>query len=151
MKTFVSDRRQKPRGSDRRRSPRNQARYEAQLRADLALLDAQVGAGSMEHPLTFFGHTNDLSATGLSLVVPSVRIDEQYCVEEGRTLRVLLDLPTAPIEIEATPVRCLPLDEERPERGYIIGAQIRGMSDDQRARYNQYLGTLRLKEKVSKN
>ena len=140
--SIVGDRRKMPRGNDRRRAPRTRARHEAQVLAGYALLDAEAGAESPEHSLSLLGQTRDMSTIGLSLVVPSIRIDEHFCGGEGRTMRVRLGLPTAPVEFEATPVRCTPLDEGRPEKGYVIGAQIMRMTEDQRQRYQQYLRSL---------
>ena len=92
--------------------------------------------------MSLFGQTQDMNAIGLSLIAPSIRIDEHFCIGEGHTLRVRDDLPTAPVEFEATPVRCLPLDERRLEEGYIIGTQIMQMTEHQRQRYDQYLRSL---------
>ena len=127
---------------DRRRARRHKARFDARLRADLSLLDVSAGAGAEQGQLTLFGSTRDLSAAGLSLVVPSFSLDERFCAGGGRRLQVLLYLPSGPVEMRVAPVRCAPLAEREPRAGYFIGARITEMADDGRSRLDTYLGTL---------
>src|SRR6266545_200492 len=108
--------------SERRRSARLKVQCHTELTADLSLLDA----AQPEDPaskLVFFGETQDISAHGLSFVLPSIRIDEKYC-EQSRPLRLSLQLPIAAIELEANAVRCVPLDENNLDQGYLIAARI---------------------------
>ena len=127
---------------DRRRARRHNARFDARLRAGLSLLDMKAEAGGDEEQLTLYGSTRDLSAAGLSLVVPSFAIDERFCAEEGRGLQVMLYLPSGPVEMRVAPVRCTPLVEREPREGYFIGARITGMADAGRSRLTTYLRTL---------
>jgi hypothetical protein len=125
---------------------RRAQRYVAQLEAGLALsvsnskTGAKVRDGRM--PLTLAGHTRDISATGLALVMPAIRIGGQYIMGENRTLEITLKLPSCTVKVNATPVRYSPLDEEGPNTGYLIGAQIIDMSEADRERFDAYLQTL---------
>lgn len=74
------------------------------------------------------GHTRDISSTGLGLVVPAIRIGEHYLTGEDRLLRVLLELPSGPIQMVVTPVRYEPLGDDEDEQGFIIGARITDIS-----------------------
>ena len=96
-----------------------------------------------EQSLKLAGYTRDVSATGLALVVPSIRIGGQYITGENRTLEITLKLPTGVIKVKATPVRYSPLEQDAADTGYFIGVQIVLMSNEDRARFDAYLETLR--------
>jgi hypothetical protein len=119
---------------NRRRAPRHRMR----LRFTLSLPDVPPKAnGGRSRSPVLEGYTRDASATGLALILPAIRIGEQYLMGEGRNLRLTLEFPTAPIQMDVTPVRYERLDEDETEKGYLVGVQIADMSDDDRARYNQ--------------
>lgn len=107
---------------ERRRTRRLRVRCDAELVADLSLLDTDAQNGAAE-PLIFFGQTRDLSATGLGLVLPSTPIDEGYC-DETNSLKLSLHLPSGVLDLEVNPVRCFPLDESDTSSGYLMGAEI---------------------------
>ena len=88
------------------------------------------------------GHTLDLSATGLSLIVPAITLGEHHLVGENRYLNLKLELPAGLIELKVKPVRYESLEEDETESGYLIGVQIVGMSDEDRAKYVSYSSTL---------
>ena len=85
------------------------------------------------------GHTRDISAHGLAIVVPAIRIDEHYLVGEGRMLLIELQLSGRTIQIRAAPVRYERLDEDESDSGYLIGVRINEMSEDDRAVYSEYI------------
>lgn len=125
-----------PESNERRRSHRMKAGCDAELTATLSILDNDA------HPhtdaLVFFGRTKDLSASGLSLVLPSTPIDERYCGESAMPLQLSLHLPKGPINLEVSPVRCEPLNNDDTALGYLMGAQILSI-DDNRDEYDEYL------------
>lgn len=120
---------------------RHARRYRARLSAHISLPDLKSSAESAQPrpPLIIEGHTRDLSATGLALIVPTIRAGEHYLTGEGRRLSVTLDHPQGPLLLQAVPVRYEQLDESEAETGYLIGARITEMSDADRARFNAYL------------
>jgi len=71
-----------------------------------------------------------------------IRIGEHYLAGENRRLRIKLELPGGPVEIQATSVRYERLDEENSETGYLIGVSITEMSESDRARYDEYISSL---------
>jgi len=91
---------------------------------------------------TLGGHTLDLSATGLALIVPAITLGEHHLVGENRSLNVKLDLPDGSVEMQVTPVRYESLDEHPTETGYLIGVQIGEMTDDDRAKFAAYVASL---------
>ena len=118
---------------DRRRSPRHRMR----LPFTLSLPDVTPNLnGARRRSPVLEGYTRDVSATGLALILPAIRIGEHYLIGEGRNLHLMLEFPAGPIQMDVTPVRYERLDEEM-EKGYLVGVHIAEMSDDDRARLNQ--------------
>jgi hypothetical protein len=123
---------------DRRRAPRHGRR----LAVTLWLPDGPLNANGVRrrsHALE--GFTRDVSATGLALILPAIRIGEHYLIGEGRNLRLRLELPTGEIQMDVTPVRYERLEDEHTGKGYLIGVQIAEMSDEDRQRYNEGMKT----------
>lgn len=88
------------------------------------------------------GDTFDLSANGMALIVPSITLDEHHLVGENRSLRVQLELPSGPVEMQVSPVRYERLEENNSDPGYLIAVKILKMSEDDRARYSDYISNL---------
>ena len=86
---------------DRRRAPRHRLRIPFKL--SLGGFKSNIN-GAQRSPM-LEGYTRDVSETGLALVLPSIRIGEHYLMGEGRTLRITLEFPTGPIQLDAVPVR----------------------------------------------
>ena len=124
MSRYRGDRRSNARGTDRRRERRFEARLDAHLVLSAAFLDAEADA-SEAAPLSLYGHTRDLSDGGLGIVIPLVSFDPRSC-SCGLPLRVRLDLPTGPLEVEAEAVHCEPLGGHEPVDGFLVGAKLRG-------------------------
>lgn len=78
----------------------------------------------------------DVSATGLALVVPAIRIGGHYLAGADRKLHVKLELPSGPVDIKVASVRYESLEDDS---GYLIGARILEMSDADRASFEKYV------------
>jgi hypothetical protein len=120
--------------SNRRRAVRLRHR----LPFSLSLVDDRLAKGSRK-PRSIDGHTLDISASGVALIVTVIRIGDQYLAGENRRLLINLELPAGPVAIEATSVRYERLDESESEMGYLIGVNITAMSESDRARYDEYI------------
>jgi hypothetical protein len=123
---------------NRRRSKRVQAR----LTFTLSISDPRVNSNGSRRLPALNGHTLDISSTGLALVVPAIRIGEHYLAGTDRKLHVKLDLPTGPVEMKVATVRYESLEESREETGYLIGARIAEISDQDRASFESYVAKL---------
>ncbi len=134
-RTFVSRLRQYL--GDRRHARRRRAR----LPFNVSLARAAGRNGSRRVP-SLDGHTFDVSETGIALVAPAIRIGGDYLVGDNLTLRVKLELPTGPVEMDVNPVRYESLEEHHSEDGYLIGVRIVRMSESDNAHYLQYVGKL---------
>ena len=122
---------------ERRRVRRLKAKCEVELLANLSLLDVDV-QGSVSS-LIFLGRTQDVSATGLAMVLPSTIIDERFCSGSNR-LNLSLYLPDGVIGMEVSPVRCERLNGPYFGQGYLLGTKITNVED--RAQFDRYLDKL---------
>lgn len=123
---------------DRRQFPRLDAKLEARLEFSVLLRDADASETGVQHLRACAGHTLNVSAEGLALVLHAQNIDEQYLTGGQGSMAIELDLPNGlSIEIQATPVRYQKLGE-----GYLIGARISEMSNRNRQLFDEYLREL---------
>lgn len=121
--------------ADRRQSPRLDANLQARLEFSVLLREADAGEGGIQHMRAVSGHTLNVSAGGLAVVLHAQKIDEQYLSGAEGSMSIELDLPNGgSVEIQATPVRY-----EKRDDGYLIGAQISEMSERDRALFEEYL------------
>ena len=115
---------------------RHSKRVRARLNFTLSLSDPRVSTNGHRCLPSLDGHTLDVSATGLALVVPAIRIGEHYLAGDERKLHIKLELPTGPVEMRVATVRYESLDDEA---GYVIGARILEISDSDRASFDKFL------------
>jgi c-di-GMP-binding flagellar brake protein YcgR len=127
-----------PNPEERRESPRLEANLQARLEFSVLLREAGAGASGVQHMRAVAGHTVNISAGGLAVMLHAQKIDEQYLRGGEGSMSIELDLPNGgSVEIQATPVRC-----EKRDDGYLIGAQISEMSERDRELFEEYLGEL---------
>lgn len=121
---------------------RRARRYAARLGCSLTPSDRHVTLNGFGRTKWMEGHTLDLSTTGLAVIVPAIRIGEHYLVGDERKLRLRLDLPAGPVEMQVKPARYESLEDQDVETGYLIGVQIIAMVDTERAAYDKFLRRL---------
>ena len=123
---------------DRRQSPRLDANLQARLEFSVLLREAENNETGVRHMRAVAGHTVNLSAIGLAVMLHAQNIDPQYLTGGANSMSIELDLPSGvSIEIEAMPVRY-----EKHDDGYLIGARITDISDRDRELYEEYLREL---------
>jgi hypothetical protein len=115
---------------DRRGAPRVNVRLPFSIS-----IQRTNGNGGRERLLE--GYTRDVSASGLGLSVHTVRIDSYYIFVDGRPRKLVLRLPRGPVTMLVLPVRSERLGESG--EGYIIGARITTIGEEDRQRYLEYL------------
>jgi hypothetical protein len=111
----------------------------ARLPVVVSLLEAEGGA----EPANVTGHTCDLSAEGLGLILPNIRVGGRYLVGDSVTLRVTLKLPDAYARLYGHPVRYEKLDAEEAEKGFLVGLRLTDTSEQDLALLAAYLKTLK--------
>ena len=120
---------------DRRQSPRLDANLQARLEFSVLLREAESASSGVQHLRAVAGHTVNISAHGLAVVLHAQNIEEQYLAGGDGSMSIELDLPNGlSLEIQATPVRY-----EKRDDGYLIGARISEMSERDRELYEEYL------------
>src|SRR5829696_3612261 len=100
------------------------ARYEARVEVGTAILDQEIGTGSLG-PLTFYGHTHDLSPSGLGVVIPAADVGPRHS-GEALPARVKVGLPAGGVEVEAEAVHWGPLGEMGLGVGVLLGVRFTG-------------------------
>jgi hypothetical protein len=116
--------------SDRRGAPRVSVRLPFSIS-----IQGTNGNGGRERLLE--GYTKDASASGLGLIVHTVRIDSYYIFVDGRPRKLVLQLPKGPVTMLVLPVRSERLGEAG--EGHIVGTRITAISEEDRQRYLEYL------------
>ncbi|HEX7332999.1 MAG TPA: PilZ domain-containing protein [Pyrinomonadaceae bacterium] len=118
---------------------RNSRRVRVRLNFTLSLSDPRVNSNGSRRLPQLNGHTLDVSATGLALVVPAIRIGEHYLAGADRELHIKLELPSGPVEMKVGTVRYESLEDES---GYLIGARILEMSDTDKVSFEKYVSKI---------
>jgi len=123
---------------DRRRSRRHPIR----LKFVLSLVSLTKHLNGSRRVSSIEGHTLDISAHGLALIVPRITLGEHHLVGENRSFNLKLELPDGPVELQASPVRYERLDEDRNDTGYLIAVRIAGVPTDDMQRYSDFVTSL---------
>ncbi|HVG32020.1 MAG TPA: PilZ domain-containing protein [Pyrinomonadaceae bacterium] len=118
-------------------------RHELRLPLTLSLHDCRThrayAATTSNRAATIAGHTRNISDTGLSLILPSVRFGNRYLMDGDLTLEIELEFPAGPINFQVAPVCYDALDENQMECGYLVGLRITKITDAERQRLSAYL------------
>ena len=121
--------------ANRRASPRRAARLPC-----LVSFHEPRASDQARRPPTLAARTRDLSATGVAIVAPAIRINDRYLTDSTLLLRI--EHPTGTIEMIVKSVRYERLAPEGEEDGYLVGVRIVEMGDEARARYEAQLREL---------
>lgn len=119
---------------------RHMARY--RVRLDVTVAPATPMKANGRRQASLRGYTRDISANGLGLIMPAIRIGDRYLAGENCRLAITLELPEGPIELAATSARYEPL-EDPSEVGFLIGTRITSISDAHRKLFLSYLHDLK--------
>jgi hypothetical protein len=136
--------------TDRRRILERGIRFEARLPFIVTLVGSDrfsIDGGSEGKALV--GFTRNLSETGVTLLLPSVRIGDAYLTNVESSLEVKLELPGGSVAMLTAPVRFQQLQSKEAECGFLLAVRILRMREDHRGRYMTYLKTLGGKERQS--
>jgi hypothetical protein len=127
----------------RRRMLRLGVRFEARLPFLVTLLGTEKGSAKGQHDNpALVGFTRNLSETGMTLLLPSVRIGNAYPTDVESYLEVRLELPGGAVAIRTASVRFEQLPRREAGCGYLLAVRIVNMQNDDRDRYVAYLKTL---------
>ena len=119
---------------------RRARRHRRSVHFSVSIFDPKLSREQLEHALYLEGDTSDISSSGLGLIVPAIRINDRYLTAPDQRLHLMLELPSGRIDMRVAPVRYE--KREGAASGYLIGVRIDVMSDDDRARFEDYLRQL---------
>lgn len=114
-------------------------RHYLRLPLYVSLIDSKKNSTKVSASSTMSGYLRDISKTGLSLVVPSLRFGNHCLISGHYPLRVAVQLPNGIANIQVTPVRYDRLKEETLARSYVIGARITQIAEPDRKHLIQYI------------
>lgn len=115
---------------------RHMARHRVRLEVNVTLATPTKANG--RRPASLQGYTRDISANGLGLIMPAIRIGDRYLAGENCRLAITLELPDRPIQLTGSSQRYEPL-EDPPEVGFLIGVNITNISDEDRKVFLAFL------------
>ena len=121
-------------------------RHRARLPFSATVLDAGAEAdeaAAAAPPLRFEGYTQDLRATGLSLVVPYLFVEDHDLSNHQCALRIILHLPGGTVDLKGLTVRHEKILSQEGEQSFLFGVRITDMSELDCVRFVKYLRTLR--------
>lgn len=128
--------------NNRRRVLRRGARFEVRLPFIITLLGAGKSfTKDLGDAPAVVGYTRDLSETGLTLLLPSVRIGGAYLTDLESYLGIKLELPGGPVSMLTASVRFEQLSQKEAGCAYLLAVRIIKMHEGERDRYLNYLGT----------
>ena len=126
---------------DRRREKRHEVRLNAKLLFKASPQATKFTVNSVGHGLTMVGATNNLSESGIGLVISARSID-RYLTSAEYTVMVELSLPSGPINFTIRPVRHERVAEGKTANKYFIAANILEIKETDRQNLLTYLRTL---------
>jgi hypothetical protein len=125
---------------NRRRAPR----YAIRVPVTIELHDYINGKQrAVSRVVSTTGVTCDASVTGLGIIVPSIRIGGKYLTGEDRVIRVVIELPAGPVNLDCASVRYERLEDPDGTQRYLIGVHILNVEALNRLRWDQWVKALR--------
>ena len=122
-------------------------RHDMRLPLSVSLLDEKTISDPYSPAMP--GYLRDISKTGISLIVPSIRFGDRFLLSGHDPLRVRVELPSGAVNIQVAPVRYDRLYEEQSERRYLIGARIMEMTASDREHLTRYIQQVKKSEAAS--
>jgi len=120
---------------DRRRSPRLNMRVAFSV--SVLRQSKLKRLNGSDHALK--GHTRDLSANGLALLLPQIHLDGYHLAAEGREMQLMLEVGGAAVSMVIMPKRYEKLEGTELGCNYLIGARILRMDEADRRRYDDFI------------
>jgi c-di-GMP-binding flagellar brake protein YcgR len=121
--------------TDRRQSPRLHTR----VLFSISIRRQSKSNGMPRSDRTLKGHTRDVSDSGLALMLPQIHLEGLHLAAESRELQVVLELPAGAVSLVVIPQRYEKLDEAELGCGYLIGARIVQITDEDRSRLENFI------------
>lgn len=120
---------------DRRRSPRLQVRLAFSLSVVRQNKVKRLNSGDR----TLKGHTRDISAHGLALLLPQIQLEGYHLAAEDREMQLVLELSGGVVTMVVVPKRYEKLERAELGCNYLIGVRITKIEEADRIRYENFV------------
>ena len=120
---------------DRRRSPRLSVRLAFSLSVIRQTKLKRVNGNDR----TLKGHTRDISANGLALLLPQIQLNGYHLASEDREMQLALELSGRVLSMVVVPKRYEKLERAELGCNYLIGARIVRIDAEDRSCYQDFL------------
>jgi hypothetical protein len=127
--------------AERRAAPRK--KVSVAIRVRFAPVSGSVGHFKNAEKLQLCGATYDVSTCGVGLMVPSIRLDQNYLVGEDRMLIVEMDIHDRTVIMKVIGRRYEEIGEHLSVQRFLVGVEIVEMSPTDRAAYEYFLKNAR--------
>lgn len=117
-------------------------RYAVRFPCKVELAPARVTSNGARAVPAIEGFTSDISADGMALVLPAIRIGDHYLAGENHPLLIRLELPDRTIELHTVAVRYDSFADGEQGGGYLVGTRITKLGQEDRAQYVELLAQL---------
>lgn len=85
------------------------------------------------------GETFDISRSGISVIVPSIRVKEKYLVGHERPLHIEMELPTGKVEMTVMGKRYEKVGVHISTERFLVGAHILKLTGGDKEAYETFL------------
>jgi hypothetical protein len=123
--------------AERRAAPRKKVSVAVRVR--LAPSNLNIGHVKASEKLSLSGSTYDISSCGAGLILPSIRINENYLVGQERLLIVEMDIHDRTIVMKAIGRRYEEIGEHLSVKRFIVGVEIVDMTAMDREAYEYFI------------
>jgi hypothetical protein len=127
--------------AERRVAPRKKVSVAVRVR--LAPLNTAVGHAKEAEKLILSGSTIDISTCGVGMILPSIRINENYLVGQDRLLIVEMDIHDRTVIMKVVGRRYEEVGEHLSVKRFLVGAEIAEMTPTDRVAYEYFLNNAR--------
>jgi hypothetical protein len=123
--------------AERRAAPRKKVSVAVRVR--FAPLSGAAGHIKNSEKLSLSGSTHDISTCGIGMILPSIRLDQNYLVGQDRLLIVEMDIHDRTVIMKVVGRRYEEVGEHLSVKRFVVGAEIVEMSPTDRAAYDYFL------------
>ena len=127
--------------AERRAAPRK--KVSVAIRVRFAPVSGSVGHLKNSEKYHLSGSTFDISSCGVGLIVPAIRIDQNYLVGEDRVLIVEMDIHDRTIIMKVVGRRYQEIGQHLSVKRFLVGVEIVEMSPTDRVAYDYFLKNAR--------
>jgi hypothetical protein len=123
------------------RSRRCARRYDVRIPCRVEFANARRANNGSAASNSIEGYASDVSADGMALVLPAIRIGDRYLAGESHPLLVTLELPDSRLALHTVAVR-YDTFADGDQTGYQVGVRITKLGQEERAHYVDFLAQL---------